>query len=216
MNEEELTMLSEEDGREEISASELMRPEAGRAAARNVDEAEWDGGWQEDAETDGGEAEDGGRNGGEQDGDERGDGRPGDGRPGDGRPGDGEPRDGRPGDDAESQDAARAAVGRYRDALARLLDDGWTMDELRTMCADDGVRRALEQGETLGRAATAYMRRGTQTRKPVKRGVPTIRTAATEDMREDDPIARMTDAEFAAFSRRAKEAALAGKRIRLG
>lgn len=201
MNEEELTMLSEEDGREEISASELMRPEAGRTAARNVDEAEWDGGWQEDAETDGGEAEDGGRNGGEQDGDERGDGRPG---------------DGRPGDDAESQDAARAAVGRYRDALARLLDDGWTMDELRTMCADDGVRRALEQGETLGRAATAYMRRGTQARKPVKRGVPTFRTAATEDMREDDPIARMTDAEFAAFSRRAKEAALAGKRIRLG
>lgn len=206
MNEEELTMLSEEDGREEISASELMRPEAGRAAARNVDEAEWDGGWQEDAETDGGESEDGGHNGGEQDGDER----------GDGRPGDGEPRDGRTGDDAESQDAARAAVGRYRDALARLLDDGWTMDELRTMCADDGVRRALEQGETLGRAATAYMRRGTQARKPVKRGVPTFRTAATEDMREDDPIARMTDAEFAAFSRRAKEAALAGKRIRLG
>lgn len=211
MNEEELTMLSEEDGREEISASELMRPEAGRAAARNVDEAEWDGGWQEDAETDGGESEDGGHNGGEQDGDERGDG-----RPGDGRPGDGEPRDGRTGDDAESQDAAWAAVGRYRDALARLLDDGWTMDELRTMCADDGVRRALEQGETLGRAATAYMRRGTQARKPVKRGVPTFRTAATEDMREDDPIARMTDAEFAAFSRRAKEAALAGKRIRLG
>lgn len=211
MNEEELTMLSAEDGREEISASELMRPEAGRAAARNVDEAEWDSGWQEDAETDGGEAEDGGRNGGEQDGDERGDGRPGDGEPRDGRPG-----DGRPGDDAESQDAARAAVGRYRDALARLLDDGWTMDELRTMCADDGVRRALEQGETLGRAATAYMRRGTQARKPVKRGVPTFRTAATEDMREDDPIARMTDAEFAAFSRRAKEAALAGKRIRLG
>ena len=216
MNEEELTMLSEEDGREEISASELMRPEAGRAAARNVDEAEWDGGWQEDAETDGGESEDGGHNGGEQDGDERGDGRPGDGEPRDGRTGDGEPRDGRTGDDAESQDAARAAVGRYRDALARLLDDGWTMDELRTMCADDGVRRALEQGETLGRAATAYMRRGTQARKPVKRGVPTFRTAATEDMREDDPIARMTDAEFAAFSRRAKEAALAGKRIRLG
>ena len=211
MNEEELTMLSEEDGREEISASELMRPEAGRAAARNVDEAEWDGGWQEDTETDGGEAEDGGRNGGEQDGDERGDGRPGAGEPGDGRTGDREP-----GGDAESRDAARAAIGRYRDALARLLDDGWTMDELRTMCADDGVRRALEQGETLGRAATAYMRRGTQARKPVKRGVPTFRTAATEDMREDDPIARMTDAEFAAFSRRSKEAALAGKRIRLG
>ena len=96
------------------------------------------------------------------------------------------------------------------------MDDGWTMEELKAMCTDDGVRRALEQGETLTRAATAYMRRGAQARRPAKRGVPTFRAAATEDTREDDPIARMTDAEFAAFSRRAKEAALAGKRIRLG
>lgn len=205
MNEDELTMLSAEDGREEISVSELMRPAAGENAAEKAGAAQW-GGRQEDAEADAGEAD---ADRPEDDGLD-------DAMTDDGKPGDGKPGDGKPGGEGEEQDAALAAVVRYRDALARLMDDGWTIDELKAMCADDGVRRALEQGETLGRAATAYMRRGVQTRKPAKRGVPTFRAAATEDMREDDPIARMTDAEFAAFSRRAKEAALAGKRIRLG
>ena len=192
MNEEELTMLSAEDGREEISASELMRPAAGNADAKHSAAAEWYVGRQESAEADDGAQEDG----------ETGDGEPGDGEPG--------------GEETGEQAEALAAVGRYREALARLMDDGWTMEELKAMCADDGVRWALEQGETLTRAATAYMRRGAQARRPAKRGVPTFRAAATEDTREDDPIARMTDAEFAAFSRRAKEAALAGKRSRLG
>ena len=122
------------------------------------------------------------------------------------------------GDEADGSEerAAQEAVADYRAALSRLMDDGWTMQELQEMIADGEVLRALGQGETLGRAATAYMRRGGQTRRPPKRGVPTFRAPATEDTRDDDPIARMTDAEFAAFSRRAKEAALAGKRIRLG
>lgn len=207
MNEEELTMLSAEDGREEISASELMRPAAGNADAKHSAAAEWYVGRQESAEADDGAQEDG----------ETGDAELGGGEPDDGEPGDGEPGEGKPGGEETGEQAeALAAVGRYREALARLMDDGWTMEELKAMCADDGVRRALEQGETLTRAATAYMRRGAQARRPAKRGVPTFRAAATEDTREDDPIARMTDAEFAAFSRRAKEAALAGKRIRLG
>ena len=176
MNEEELTMLAREDGREEIGVQELMRS----AEEDGAEPAHSDSG------TDGGE--------------------PGDREPGDGEPDGGETR----------EDAARAVIDGYRSALSRLLDDGWTMEELSAMCADESVRRALERGETLGRAATAYMRAGAQARRPAKRGVPTFRAPATEDTREDDPIARMTDAEFAAFSRRAKEAALAGKRIRLG
>ena len=190
MNEEELAMISEDDGREEISAGELMRSAAGEATAGRGGAPE--GGDQEDAAASGRE-------------------------PDGGEPGDGGPSDGEPGDaETGEQDTALDALGRYREALERLMDDGWTMDELTAMCADDGVRRALEQGETLTRAATAFMRRGAQARRTAKRGVPTFRAAATEDTREDDPIARMTDAEFAAFSRRAREAALAGKRIRLG
>lgn len=119
-------------------------------------------------------------------------------------------------EEADAQRAAQEAVADYRAALERLMDDGWTMQELQAMIADGEVLRALHRGETLSRAATAYMRRGAQARRPHKRGVPTFRAQATEDTRDDDPIARMTDAEFAAFSRRAKEAALAGKRIRLG
>ena len=212
MNEEELTMLSAEDGREEISASELMRPAVVNADAEHGAAAEWNAGRQEGAEADDGAQEDGETGNGEP-----GDGEPDDGETGDGKPGDGKPGDEKPGDEETGEQAeALAAVGRYREALVRLMDDGWTMEELKAMCTDDGVRRALEQGETLTRAATAYMRRGAQARRPAKRGVPTFRAAATEDTREDDPIARMTDAEFAAFSRRAKEAALAGKRIRLG
>ena len=191
MNEEELTMLAREDGREEIGVQELMRS------------AEEDGA--EPAHSDSG-----------TDGGEPGDREPGDREPGDGEPGDGEPGDGEPDGGETREDAARAVIDGYRSALSRLLDDGWTMEELSAMCADESVRRALERGETLGRAATAYMRSGAQARRPAKRGVPTFRAPATEDTREDDPIARMTDAEFAAFSRRAKEAALAGKRIRLG
>lgn len=186
MNDEELTMLAQEDGREEISASELMRPAAQGMA---------------------------GEEGGVPGGDVPGGDVPGDGELSDGESGGDEP------DDAEAdggQDEAQAAIGRYRETLARLMGDGWTMEELRAMCADGEVHRALERGETLGRAATAYLRRGAQAGRPAKRGVPTFRAPATEDTREDDPIARMSDAEFAAFSRRAKEAALAGKRIRLG
>ena len=186
MNEEELTMLARGDGREEIGVQELMRS----AEEDGAEPAHSDSG------TDGGE--------------------PGDREPGDGEPGDGEPGDGEPDGGETREDAARAVIDGYRSALSRLLDDGWTMEELSAMCADESVRRALERGETLGRAATAYMRAGAQARRPAKRGVPTFRAPATEDTREDDPIARMTDAEFAAFSRRAKEAALAGKRIRLG
>lgn len=177
MNEEELTMLAQEDTREELSAQELMRPITGgdRDTGEALeDEAEESGGLMDTAEDDDQE------------------------------------------EVTDAQRAAREAVADYRAALERLMDDGWTMQELEAMIADGEVLRALEQGETLSRAATAYMRRGAQVRRMPKRGVPTFRAQATEDMRDDDPIARMTDAEFAAFSRRAKEAALAGKRIRLG
>ena len=189
MNEEELTMLSEEDGRVEISAGELMRTAAGETADGKGGDGQRDAAAYTEAP---GDDEGGGTDSDEDGGAQQDDG------------------------EAGERDAALDAVGRYREALVRLMDDGWTMDELTAMCADDGVRRALEQGETLTRAATAFMRRGAQARRTAKRGVPTFRSAATEDTREDDPIARMTDAEFAAFSRRAREAALAGKRIRLG
>ena len=112
-----------------------------------------------------------------------------------------------------AQETART-IGLYRGAMERLLEDGWTMEELRALTADEEVLGALIQGETLGRAATAYLRRSAQ-RAARKRGVPTFRAAATAEMNTGDPIAQMSDEEFAAFSRRAKEAALAGLKVHL-
>ena len=114
--------------------------------------------------------------------------------------------------DAAQEEAG--TIGVYREAMERLMEDGWTTEELQAMAADEDVLGALMQGETLGRAATAYLRRGAQ-RTAKKRGVPTFRASATAEMNTGDPIAQMSDEEFAAFSRRAKEAALAGLKVRL-
>ena len=46
-------------------------------------------------------------------------------------------------------------------------------------------------------------------------GRPIHGAAATAEMNTGDPIAQMSDEEFAAFSRRAKEAALAGLKVHL-
>lgn len=118
--------------------------------------------------------------------------------------------------DAASEAAQEEAgtIGIYREAMERLMEDGWTTEELQAMAADEDVLGALMRGETLGRAATAYLRKSAQ-RAAKKRGVPTFRAAATSEMNTGDPIAQMSDEEFAAFSRRAKEAALAGLKVRL-
>ena len=131
-----------------------------------------------------------------------------------------EPEAGEAAQEAAPNEAPEAApgeagtIGVYREAMERLMEDGWTMEELQALAADEDVLGALMQGETLGRAATAYLRRGAQ-RAGKKRGVPTFRAAATAEMNPGDPIAQMSDEEFAAFSRRAKEAALAGLKVRL-
>lgn len=131
-----------------------------------------------------------------------------------------EPEAGEAAQEAAPNEAPEAApgeagtIGVYREAMERLMEDGWTMEELQALAADEDVLGALMQGETLGRAATAYLRRGAQ-RAGKKRGVPTFRAAATAEMNTGDPIAQMSDEEFAAFSRRAKEAALAGLKVRL-
>lgn len=103
----------------------------------------------------------------------------------------------------------------YREGIARLMDDGWTAEELTAMAADEQVHRALVQGQSLGRAATDYMRRTIQAKTERKRGVPTVRRAATADYSAQNPIAAMSDEEFDAFAKRAREAALAGVKVRI-
>lgn len=102
-----------------------------------------------------------------------------------------------------------------REGLAELFEDGWTTAEMATFATDDGVRADIANGHGVLRAACAYLRREmAQAGMARKRGVPVTRaTAAGTTM--DNRIEHMTDAQFRAFSRRAREAALAGKKVRL-
>ena len=84
---------------------------------------------------------------------------------------------------------------------------------------DATVREDIAAGRSVRQAATAYLRRGrsAQEQPPAgantRRGVPTLRSQATAPTRDRSAIDDMTDAEFAAFSERAMEAAMSGKRV---
>ena len=114
------------------------------------------------------------------------------------------------------EDAQKQAITQ---GIQSLFEDGWTSDELRAFSMDPTVREDIAAGRSVRQAATAYMRRGrsAQEQPPAgantRRGVPTLRSQATAPTRDRSAIDDMTDAEFAAFSERAMEAAMSGKRV---
>ena len=114
------------------------------------------------------------------------------------------------------EDAQKQAITQ---GIQSLFEDGWTSDELRAFSMDATVREDIAAGRSVRQAATAYLRRGrsAQEQPPAgantRRGVPTLRSQATAPTRDRSAIDDMTDAEFAAFSERAMEAAMSGKRV---
>lgn len=114
------------------------------------------------------------------------------------------------------EDAQKQAITQ---GIQSLFEDGWTSDELRAFSMDATVREDIAAGRSVRQAATAYLRRGrsAQEQSPAgantRRGVPTLRSQATAPTRDRSAIDDMTDAEFAAFSERAMEAAMSGKRV---
>lgn len=111
-------------------------------------------------------------------------------------------------------------VQAYREGIKQLMEDGWTAEELRSFASDETVREELASGKSLRAAATAFLRRGAQgagkEKTPEKKnGVPTVRRTATASPAVSDPIATMSDEEFEKFSKRVKEEALAGRKVRL-
>lgn len=117
------------------------------------------------------------------------------------------------------EDAQKQAITQ---GIQSLFEDGWTSDELRAFSMDPTVREDIAAGRSVRQAATAYMRRGRsavpdRSAAPEaagnRRGVPTLRSQATAPTRDRSAIEAMTDEEFAAFSERAMEAAMSGKRV---
>ena len=113
-------------------------------------------------------------------------------------------------------DERRASI---TEQLSGLLDDGWTMDELKAFSADEEVKRQVNDGVSIRKAAKAYLQRvsgaaagGDGGRK---HGVPTARTAGSGRVTGENPIENMTDEEFARFSDRAQEMMMEGKRVRI-
>ena len=117
-----------------------------------------------------------------------------------------------PGEQAEPGD-----VEAYKQGIRELIADGWTREELTAFAGDASVREALAAGATLRRAAKAFLTRARQQEGAASRrtGVPTARNTAAGSGEESERIESMSDAEFERFSRRARQAMMQGKAIRL-
>ena len=116
--------------------------------------------------------------------------------------------------------AAQEAAGleaAIREGIAELFEDGWTQEELMALSQDMGVREAVAKGHDVVRAACAYLRaRMQQMHSPMRRrAVPVSRVSGAGSMMQGSGIEQMSDAQFDAFSRQAREAAMLGRKVRM-
>lgn len=104
-----------------------------------------------------------------------------------------------------------------REGIGMLFEDGWTGEELTQLSQDEGVRADVAQGKDLIRAAAAYLKRrmGAMRQMPRRRGVPVTRASAAGHVAQGDRIEEMSDAQFDEFSRRARAAAMMGRKVRM-
>ena len=117
-----------------------------------------------------------------------------------------------PEEESREADEAMEAI---RAGLAELFEDGWTTGELDAMTQDEGVKREIASGHGVVRAACGYLKRMLETAAARKGNVPIARTTAAGAVRPGSAIEQMSDREFAAFSKRAQEAMMAGKKVRM-
>ena len=116
----------------------------------------------------------------------------------------------------EAQEAQELEAA-IREGIGMLFEDGWTGDELSALSQDAGVRADVAQGKDLIRAAAAYLKRqmAAMHQAPRRRGVPVTRASAAGHVAQGDRIEEMSDAQFEEFSRRARAAAMMGKKVKM-
>ncbi len=108
-------------------------------------------------------------------------------------------------EDAQTEEALREEIG-------MLFEDGWSAQELMALTQDTQVRQDVADGIGLIRAAAKMLRRQAT---PRRRGLPVTRAAGAGAAPEGSRIEEMTDAQFDAFSRQARAAAMMGKKVRM-
>lgn len=112
--------------------------------------------------------------------------------------------------------AGEARKAELSTGLNELLEDGYTVEEIEAICKDEDVRADIRAGKNLMRAVNAYERRQkAQESASAKRGVPTVTKASAAGLKDRSRIENMSDKEFAEFSRRATEAAMSGKKVKM-
>ena len=120
---------------------------------------------------------------------------------------------------AEEEQASPEQVQRnaIQSGITALYEDGWTEDELTAFSKDAKARADIKAGKDFMRVANAYLMRQMQAEKPAggKRGVGTIKSATTAGVNNGNRIEDMTDKQFEEFSRRAYEAAMSGKKVKM-
>ncbi|MGN0776024.1 MAG: hypothetical protein ACI4MM_05025 [Candidatus Ventricola sp.] len=118
---------------------------------------------------------------------------------------------------SQSPEDARAAE--IRSGVQDLFDAGWPLETLQAFSKDEAVLNAIAGGKSVAQAANAYAMRmmsaGQEAKPHVKTGVPSVRKAASSDAKPTMSIADMDDKQFEAFSRRAQQAAMEGKKVRM-
>lgn len=122
----------------------------------------------------------------------------------------------------EEREKAAAGQAGNREAeitsgLNSLIEDGWTMEELRAFSSDEQVKQDVNSGMSIRKAAKAYLQREAAPKENTpgkRRSVPTAKTAGAGNVPEENKIENMTDAEFARFSDRAQEMMMEGKRVK--
>lgn len=120
-------------------------------------------------------------------------------------------------EEGQSPEDARAAE--IRSGMQELFDAGWPLETLQAFSKDENVLKAIAGGKSVAQAANAYavrMMRAEQEEKPhAKTGVPSVRRASASDAKPVMSIDDMDDKQFEEFSRRARQAAMEGKKVRM-
>ena len=111
---------------------------------------------------------------------------------------------------------AQELEAEIREGIGMLFEDGWTAEELNMLSQDEGVRADIAQGKDVIRAAAAYLRRQMAAAQHVRRrSVPVSRSSAAGHVAQGDRIGEMTDAQFDEFSRKARAAAMMGRKVKM-
>lgn len=120
------------------------------------------------------------------------------------------------------EEPAKTPEQAHKDAVSEglnsLMEEGVTSEELLAFSQDETARKDVQAGKDVVRAFMAYTRRQasavkTQEASPAKGGIPTVTAQATAGINERRSVWDMSKKEFAEFSKKAREAAMMGKKV---